>query len=389
MSTTELSSWRVNATLNVNYEVRESVDVLDPDNPALLETPDGGATGPRLVIVDTQVARHYGARIENYLSKNGVAHQILTLDGDEPNKTMGTVFQIVAALNATGTLRVSNPPIAIGGGVLLDVVGLAANLYRRGIPHIRVPTTLLSLVDVSVAAKTGVNFQGFRNRLGSYSPPPLTLIDSSFLATLPQRHLSNGAGEILKMGMIKDISLFELLESHGPELLRTRFQNGIEPVQVIRKAIRGMHEELKDNLWEKNLRRCVDYGHSFSPLIEMSSLPDLLHGEAVAIDCVFSAVLAHHRGYLREDEVRRVIRTAKGLGLRCSHPKFFDPAALTEALEDTVRHRNGAQNLPVMAGIGEYTFLNDVTPGEIERAARGLRAFTLGDDTPLVGERAA
>ncbi|WP_328345364.1 sedoheptulose 7-phosphate cyclase [Micromonospora sp. NBC_00421] len=366
--------WEVRSTLDVSYEIRIAADLLNPENPTLLELPDGGiGSGERVVVLDHNLVGSYGSRIDAYFRARAVPHRTVVVSGGEQNKTMGQVFQIVSALNNAGTLRVGNPPIAIGGGVALDIVGLAASLYRRGIPHTRVPTTLLSLVDVSVAAKTGVNFQGYRNRIGSYSPPPLTLVDLSFLGTVPQRQISNGAGEMLKLGLIKDATLFELLEAGGPDLVNSRFQHSQTARHAIGLAIADMIEELRDNLWEKDLRRVVDYGHSFSPLVEMRHVHDLLHGEAVTLDCIFSAVIALRRGHLGHADLQRILDTARGLRLPVWHSAFGDAALLWQALSDTVRHRNGSQNLPLMAGIGRSLFINDLTFDEVATTVEHMR----------------
>ncbi|MFF7994313.1 sedoheptulose 7-phosphate cyclase [Kitasatospora xanthocidica] len=371
-------TWEVSSTLDIRYEIKECSGLLDPDNPALAESPEGTRTGgTRLVIVDHAVQRLHGASIARYLGERNVPYRLLVLSGEERHKTMGQVFRIVGALNELGTRRVSDPPVAIGGGVVLDVVGLAASLYRRGIPFVRVPTTLLSLVDVSVAVKTGVNYQGYRNRLGSYSPPPLTLLDDTFLRTLDRRQVSNGAGEILKMALIKDEPLFRLLERQGRMLVDTRF-HGSEPArQAVRAAIGGMLDELRPNLWEKDLERIVDYGHSFSPLVEMTFVDELLHGEAVAIDCLLSAVIAAERGYLEDAHLDRILATMAGLGLPLWHRGFDDVELLGRALADTVKHRNGRQNLPMLTGIGKTVFLNDVSSAEIARAAARAAGLAL------------
>jgi 2-epi-5-epi-valiolone synthase len=376
--------WTISTQLDVSYEIRETPSLLDLDNPTLADVLTSDSQGgTKLVIVDRAVARLYGARLERYLKEYDVPHRLLELLGDEGRKTMGQVLQVISALNEVGTLRASDAPVAIGGGVVLDVVGLAASLYRRGIPHTRVPTTLLSLVDVSVAAKTGVNFQGFRNRIGSYSPPPLTLVDPAFLSTVSTRQISNGGGEIFKMGLIKDPALFALLENGGPALVANKFQSP-EGAEAIRRAIAGMIDELRNNLWEKDLRRAVDYGHSFSPLVEMRHVQQLLHGEAVALDCLLSAFIAHGRGYLNHHEVDRIAATATGLGLPTWHPGFADTDLLMQALADTMRHRNGNQNLPVVESIGRATFLNDVSAEEIADAAHRMKRLGEHQESELV-----
>ena len=128
--------------------------------------------------------------------------------------------------------RRKEPIIAIGGGVCLDVAGLAANLYRRNTPLIKIPTTVMAAVDASIGIKTAVNFHGRKNKMGTYCAPLAVFIDKTFLKTLGDRHLSNGSAEILKMACIKDRELFELLEKHSAELIQTKFQVGILQVGI-------------------------------------------------------------------------------------------------------------------------------------------------------------
>ena len=120
--------------------------------------------------------------------------------------------------------RRKEPIIAIGGGVCLDVAGLAANLYRRNTPLIKIPTTVMAAVDASIGIKTAVNFHGRKNKMGTYCAPLAVFIDKTFLKTLGKRHLSNGSAEILKMACIKDRELFELLEEHSKDLVENNFQ---------------------------------------------------------------------------------------------------------------------------------------------------------------------
>ena len=129
-----------------------------------------------------------------------------------------------SSLTCLWICRRKEPIIAIGGGVCLDVAGLAANLYRRNTPLIKIPTTVMAAVDASIGIKTAVNFHGRKNKMGTYCPPLAVFIDKTFLKTLGDRHLSNGSAEILKMACIKDRELFELLEDHSKELIESHFQ---------------------------------------------------------------------------------------------------------------------------------------------------------------------
>ncbi|MFL5355931.1 sedoheptulose 7-phosphate cyclase [Archangium sp.] len=355
--------------------------LFDLDNRILVEAGSSHSHGPlrRLVVIDANVDRLHGERIRRYFTHHGVKHNILTLPVSEAEKTMDSVFTVLRRIDEFGISRRHEPIIAIGGGVLLDIVGLAASLYRRSTPYIRVPTTLIGLVDAGVGAKTGVNHGAHKNRLGSYFPAKTTLLDRGFLETLDPRHIVNGLAEILKIALIKDRALFELLERHGPTLIEERLQ-GETPesargaTQVIERAITGMLEELEMNLWEHKLERVVDYGHSFSPTLEMLALPELLHGEAVNIDMALTTLLSVQRGLIRPAEQQRIFTLMRALGLPVYH-RLCEPSVLEAALADTVRHRDGLQRLPLAMGIGSACFVNDLQPSELYRAAATLREW--------------
>ncbi|WP_317453598.1 sedoheptulose 7-phosphate cyclase [Streptomyces sp. CBMA152] len=378
-------SWTVSTAKPVRYEVGFTPDVLDPRNPALVGAgvPDGDPVPPRrLLVVETTVDELYGDRLRAYGEARGLDYEIHVLTAHEQLKTMDAVFSVTEAMDRFGIARRSEPVVAIGGGVLMDVVGLACSLYRRSTPYVRVPTTLIGLVDAGVGAKTGVNFGPYKNRLGTYHPAAQTLLDPRFLATLDRRHLSNGMAEILKIALIKDRDLFGLLENHGGRLVDEHFQGdrGLDPVvrEVLGRAVHGMLEELQGNLWESELERVVDYGHSFSPTLEMRALPELLHGEAVCLDMALTTVIAEERGLVLPRERRRILDVMCGLGLPVWH-RLCEPGVLGEALADTVRHRDGSQRLPLPLGIGDAVFVDDVTPGELADAALSLTLYHTAD----------
>ncbi|WKU48376.1 sedoheptulose 7-phosphate cyclase [Streptomyces sp. VNUA116] len=384
MSPATQNTLDIEAELQVKYHVAITRDVFSPDNPLLLETVDrSDPAAKQLVILDAALSTVLRERVEAYFAAHDVTAEVIEVDSGEINKNLDTCLSIVDALERSGARRQSNPPIAIGGNVLIDVAGFSASIYRRGIPWVRVPTTLLGMIDGSVSAKTAVNHQGNRNRLGTFHPAMRTVVDTGLLASLPRRHLVNGCGEILKMAMIKDSRLFSLLEEHGPELVASHFRT--EPAEeVVTRAIDGMQSELRQNLWEKDLRRIVDYGHTFSPPIEMAVVPELLHGEAVAIDCLFTAVLSYVRGRLSGTDVRRVARTMHRVGLPLDHPLFYDIGMLERAMEEARLHRDGSLNLPVVQEIGSCTFTQEVTREELHQVTALLKelAQSAGENLP-------
>lgn len=370
-------AWTVRALKPVDYEVRVTEGVLDPSNSALAATGTGPG-GRRFVVVDKTVDTFYGERLRAYFAHHGIEARIHTVEAHEAVKGVDTTTEIVRSLDAFGIDRRREPIIAVGGGVLMDIVCFAANLYRRGTPVVRVPTTLIGLVDAGVGVKTGVNFNGHKNRLGTYYASTLTLLDRAFVATLDRRHIANGLAEILKIALVKDERLFTLLEEHGPALIDHKFQGshggeGALAAEVVHRAIHGMLEELHDNLWETTLERVVDYGHTFSPTIEMRALPALLHGEAVCVDMALTTVLAWRRGLVTTDQRDRVLRLMRLLELPAHDPLLdTDPGLLVRALEDTVRHRDGQQRLPLPVGIGAAAFVNDVTSEQLATAVEDL-----------------
>lgn len=382
----ETGSFQVQAVQAVSYSINEVSGLTDLDNPALRRgvVPDSFpsqlAVEPtdtigqrRFVIMDHNVHALHGANFERYFEHHGFEYKLLALPTNESTKSFDLVFEIAEELEKFGINRRKEPIIAIGGGVCLDVAGLAANLFRRNTPVIKIPTTLMAAVDAAVGIKTAVNFHNRKNKMGTYCPPLAVFLDRSYLRTLDQRNLSNGAAEMLKMACIKDYELFSILEEHSEDILASKFQGPIAG-RAMRRSIQGMLEELEPNLWEHVLCRLVDYGHTFSPEIEMAALAsddELLHGEAVNIDMAFTTHMSFNRGLISQTERDRVLSVMASLQLPMNHAVCNSPLFM-KALTDTTKARDGWQRMPLMKGIGNAIFVNDVTAEEIAAAATAL-----------------
>ncbi|MFC1921607.1 sedoheptulose 7-phosphate cyclase, partial [Chloroflexota bacterium] len=348
-----------------------------PANNDLLEFGSTGESSRRLIVIDRNICQYYLNNVVEYFEYHKINYRILPLEIDEENKDIDSLITLLKEMEQFGILRRDEPLIAIGGGVLLDIAGMAASMYRRGIPYIRVPTTLVGLIDASIGIKTGINFENRRNRLGAYFPPIASYLDKSFLGTLNELEISSGLGEILKMGVILDYQLFVMLENHSKELLESKFLESDVADEVINRSVQGMKDELEDNLWEIDLKRIVDFGHSFSPIIEMRSIHDnksspLTHGQAVTLDVIISSIISNQRGMLSYQDLLRIVKTAKNMMLPTYHELFTQPSVILEALKDTMKHRNGNQNLPIPQKIGEPVFINDLTYDEIIEATQTL-----------------
>ncbi|XP_068996716.1 2-epi-5-epi-valiolone synthase-like [Embiotoca jacksoni] len=376
-------SWTVVSPIVFTYRVIQCKNILDPSNDTLLwghigdeevkGTLSNSKPVKRFVVIDETVNQLYGSRLRQYFEAREVAHKILPLPTTEENKCMELVTKILEEVHEFGIDRRSEPIVAVGGGVCLDVVGLAASLYRRRTPYVRVPTTVLAYVDASVGAKTGVNFAGGKNKLGSYVPPVATFLDRSFFQTLPSRQISNGMAEMLKMALMKHRGLFELLEAGGRKLLRAKLQScetsnsskqEDNATALMRIAIETMLEELAPNLWEDDLDRLVDFGHLISPELEMRVLPALLHGEAVNIDMSFMVYVALQKGLLTADEKDRIIQCMLGLELPVWHPDFT-LALVQKSLKERLRHSAGSLRMPLPTGLGSAEIFHDTIEDNI------------------------
>ncbi len=356
--------WNISASQAIEYTIFEESDLFSYKNSFLYDRLHlEHSIDEAVVIVDLNVYELLNEKMTEYFQFYGITAHIIPMSVSEGNKAIDNVLSIERELDRYKVKR-RDPLIGVGGGVLLDIVGLAASLYRRGIPYIRVPTTLLGLVDAGIGIKTAINFNANKNRLGTYYAATETYLDKTFLQTLDERNICNGLAEILKIAIIKDAELFYLLETHAESLIESKFQNDGISDMVISRSVTGMLEELEPNLWEHNLERLVDFGHTFSPAIEIASIPNLLHGEAVAIDMIICSIISTQRGLLPQTDCQRIIDLTRKLRLPLFH-KVCKQALIIKGLQDITTHRGGLQRMPTPISIGKAIFINDVTHKEV------------------------
>ncbi|AHI66373.1 sedoheptulose 7-phosphate cyclase [Burkholderia thailandensis] len=361
------------SNLGRRHEVKFAPALLRDDGEMLFEAI---SHAPALIITTPSVDRYYGRTLRKVVQRFGGRHacDYHVLECRENAKDIQQTLNICEiALNAN--LRRGGTIVAIGGGVCMDVAGLAAAIYRRGVRHIKVPTTLIGLIDAGIGIKNGINFRQKKSALGSFYPPELTLLDPAFLRTLPELHIRDGLSEALKMAIVDDRTLFELMEANADSLLPRRLdtQAGHD---VITRSVKGMLAALSENLYELDgYCRMVDFGHTFSPFIESATAYEVTHGQAVAIDMAISATLARNFGLLDEEDFERILQLMHALSLPIFHKCTLRVDEFHRSLEGIVAHRDGALNLVVPNGIGAYEFVHsasDVPRREIEAAVKYL-----------------
>lgn len=224
-----------------------------------------------LVVTDTGVPEQYAMTVASQCAEAAV----FVFEQGEASKNMETYTGILQTLTENAFTR-TDCVVAVGGGVVGDMAGFAAATYMRGIDFYNLPTTVLSQVDSSVGGKTAIDFMGYKNLVGAFYPPKAVLIDPEVLHTLPQRQVSNGLAEAVKMALTHDKELFELLEK--------------EPLcdavldEIIGKAIQIKMRVVEADEHESGQRKALNFGHTLGHGIEAVS--DLYHGECVAVGMV-------------------------------------------------------------------------------------------------------
>ncbi len=337
--------------------------------------------GRCLTIIDETVHDLYADQIDAYFAHHGDrADRGAGADRGDRQEPEPRWRRIVDAFNDFGLVR-KEPVLVVGGGLTTDVAGFACAAYRRSTNYIRVPTTLIGLIDASVAIKVAVNHRHDKNRLGAYHASGKVILDFSFLATLPTAQVRNGMAELVKIGVVGNRRVFELLESHGEDLLHTAFghRDGSERLRAVahemtHEAIRSMLELEVPNLHELDLDRVIAYGHTWSPTLELTPEVPMLHGHAVTVDMAYSVTLAEQRGYISAADRDRVLGVMSRLGLAVDSP-YLTPELMHAATESIVRTRDGLLRAPVPQPIGACAFVNDATPDELERVLRAHHAL--------------
>ncbi len=345
--------------------------VFDIKNPELAETYK--EFGRCLAVVDANVNNFYGSQIKEYFQHYNLDLTVFPVTITEPNKSIETFSKIVDAFVDFKLVR-KEPVLVVGGGLVTDVTGFACSAYRRRSNYIRIPTTLIGLIDASVAIKVAVNHKKLKNRLGAYHASKKVLLDFSFLGTLPTEQVRNGMAELVKIAVVANEEVFNLLEEHGEELLRTHFGNidaspEIKEVaqKVTYEAIKTMLELEVPNLHELDLDRVIAYGHTWSPTLELAPRVPIYHGHAVNIDMALSATIAQKRGYISPEQRDRILGLMSRIGLSLDHP-LLDEELLWRATESISLTRDGKQRAAVPKPIGTCFFVNDFTQEELADA---------------------
>lgn len=355
-----------------SYSVEFTTGIFDFANP-LLES--FLIDKPRVLAFVDAYPGHRGQPLQHYLERLRVQGKILSSQVEflrvaSSAKDMKPVLQVLDRCQSAG-ISCEDVILVVGGGTLMDIVGFAAALHRGGCRYIRIPTTLVGMIDAGIGLKVGVNFEYRKNFVGAYFPPVACLCDPQLLDTLPMAEMKCGLAEAIKIAAVCNAELFALIEKAFAELMASP-QSTISR-QIMVSAISEMLEELEANPYEKELRRLPDFGHEFAHIIEGLDEFQIRHGEAVSIGMALSINLAWRAGLLARADMDRVLNLLLQVGLPVTH-SGCDPNKLWQKiLGNVVPNKAGNLHLAVPDRIGHGTYLEDISPQAIEDACHDLK----------------
>jgi 2-epi-5-epi-valiolone synthase len=336
----------------------------------------------RVLVVSTpSVAKLYGESLEAFCAGHAIRADILVIDRTEATKGPDAVLEVAAAAAGSGLGR-DDLIVAFGGGICCDVVTVAAAGYRRGIGYLCLPTTLIAQIDAGIGLKGAVNLGRAKSRWGTFHPPEAVFADPQWLASLDRAAIRHGGAEMIKVAAVADRELFDRLELELPRLVGEGTA-ALAPALLtglLERSATAALDQLALNPFERPIEqdggtsgpgsvprggavrsdrtRLLDFGHTFSPVLEECSDWTVPHGEAVAVDVVLSCRIGVALGVTPSDVHDRVERLVSSIGLPTGSP-WLTAAVMTDAVDAAVAHR-GSLHLVVPGSLGEARYLESV-----------------------------
>ncbi|WP_424963461.1 3-dehydroquinate synthase [Ekhidna sp.] len=295
----------------INSDLSKAIETLNPDK--------------IVVLVDENTKKYCFPHLHVSVDAQ------IEIQSGEQYKTLETCIKIWTQLTAIGCSRKSLL-INLGGGVIGDMGGFAASTYKRGMPFINIPTTLLSQVDASIGGKLGVDFEGLKNHIGVFQNPVCVIINTAFLKTLPERELKSGFAEIIKHALIRDAEQWEYLNRHSFEKINWN--------EIIPKSISIKSKVVQEDPFEADARKILNYGHTIGHALEshfLNSDTPLLHGEAIALGMILENEIAATVGLLSQGEsaeINEFIRSVYNLNLQLPNYEMLRSHLLQDKKND-------------------------------------------------------
>ncbi len=320
--------------------------------------------GKIMVITDERVGDLYADRLLGKISGSADEIYLHRIPEGEGSKQFSFLEGLCRHMARSGLER-DSLVLALGGGVVGDLTGLAASVYLRGIDFVQVPTSLLAMVDSSVGGKTGINIPEGKNLVGTFHQPVAVFIDPSVLSTLDIREWNSGMAEVIKIALTLDPQLFDYLE----QLVDLGPRGKVDPARIISAACARKAEIIRQDERELGLRQALNFGHTLAHALEGSlGYGTLMHGEAVVLGMMAALALSRRVVGLPEDQYRRAMQVLD----RIPVPATDLPEDLLDYLWRDKKSRGGAITAVLLEDVGRYALKTLDRPEELVDALRAV-----------------
>ena len=318
-------------------------------------------------VIADEKAHSYASKTQISMEAVGIPTHIYKIPSGETSKNLETVRQVYTWLAERKAER-GHLILAVGGGVVGDLVGFVAATYLRGIPFVQIPTTLLAMMDASIGGKVAVDMPQGKNLVGAFYQPKFVLSDVETLKTLPVRELTSGWAEAIKHGLILDDGLLDTFESHVSEL------KSLDPeiaTETIRRSVAikagVVSQDEKETL---GIRILLNYGHTIGHAIEsITGYTEYLHGEAVSVGMMGAAKIGELLQIMDVDDVERQKEVLQAYGLPISAPGL-NSEAIISAMTSDKKTTGGSINWVLLDGIGKAITNNEVPDKYVSKALK-------------------
>jgi 3-dehydroquinate synthase len=302
----------------------------------------------RYVIVTDSHMHSRGESLQAAFRRRRLAVDLISFPAGEASKSRRVRDAVEDGIIGLGAGR-DTALVALGGGVVGDLVGFVAATFSRGVPYVQIPTTLIGMVDSAIGGKTGINHPAGKNLIGAFHQPSAVYIDVDHLKSLPPRHFNSGMAEVVKCGVIADARLFAFLEGHVEHVVRRDPQM---MSHLIERCCRLKARVVADDPFEANRRKILNFGHTIGHALETLSDHRLAHGEAVSIGMAAEARIAARLGLLPREAAERIVALPVRLGLPTAVPAGIGPTDVLRIARLDKKNRAGKITcaLPVRIG---------------------------------------
>lgn len=321
--------------------------------------------GQDAIIITNHTVHHlHGGHISSALSRYGYNTRFKLVPDSEKSKSYKVCLELIEKI-AAYDVKKKIFIIALGGGVVGDLAGFIASVYKRGVPYVQVPTTFLAQVDSSIGGKTGIDLSCGKNLVGSFYQPRVVLSDISFLRTLSLKQIRNGLAEVVKYGIIKDPALFDYVEKNYKDILKLNISCMEKIISACGRIKANIVE--RDELDKTGYRAMLNLGHTIGHAIEAAAnfTKDYSHGEAVAIGTVCAVDISRKLKLLNAVDARRIENLLEKIGLptHCSGLKLND---IMEAQSHDKKFIRGRNRFVLPVKIGKAVIKEDIPVKLIE-----------------------